>query len=123
MPLHSAVKFGRRILGAPTMTLHSKREIKPGNSVSSDGQIADFIRENAETIYHPVGTCRMGADPDSVVDPELKVRGIEGLRVVDASIMPTMLSANLNAGAMMIGEKGADMILDKPALEPIIISD
>ena len=67
----SAVKFGRRILGAPTMALHSKREIKPGNSVSSDSQIADFIRENAETIYHPVGTCRMGADPDSVVDLSL----------------------------------------------------
>ena len=111
MPLHSAVKFGRRILGAPTMALHSKREIKPGNSVSSDGQIADFIRENAETIYHPVGTCRMGADPDSVVDPELKVRGIEGLRVVDASIMPSLVAGNTNAPTMMIAENAADILL------------
>ena len=107
----AAVKFGRRILGAPTMALHSKREIKPGNSVSSDGQIADFIRENAETIYHPVGTCRMGADPDSVVDPELKVRGIEGLRVVDASIMPSLVAGNTNAPTMMIAENAADILL------------
>jgi len=70
-----------------------------------------------------MGTCRMGpeSDPTAVVDDQLRVRGMEGLRVVDASIMPTMLSANLNAGAMMIGEKGADMILGKPQLEPIIV--
>jgi choline dehydrogenase len=72
-----------------------------------------------------MGSCRMGpaSDPMSVVDEKLCVRGIDGLRVVDASIMPTMLSANLNAGAMMIGEKGADMILGKPSLEAIIIPD
>ena len=93
------------------MALHSKREIKPGNSVSSDSQIADFIRENAETIYHPVGTCRMGADPDSVVDPELKVRGIEGLRVVDASITPSLVAGNTNAPTMMIAENAADILL------------
>jgi len=107
----SAVKFGRRVLGAPTMALHSKREVMPGNSVSSDSQIAEFIRENAETIYHPVGTCRMGADPESVVDPELKVRGVEGLRVVDASIMPSLVAGNTNAPTMMIAENAADILL------------
>lgn len=107
----SAVKFGRRILGAPAMALHSKREVMPGNSVSSDSQIADYIREHAETIYHPVGTCRMGADLDSVVDPELKVRGVEGLRVVDASIMPGLVAGNTNAPTMMIAENAADILL------------
>jgi choline dehydrogenase-like flavoprotein len=109
----SAVKFGRRILGAPTMALHSKQEVMPGKSVSSDSQIADFIRANAETIYHPVGTCRMGADQNSVVDPELKVRGVEGLRVVDASIMPSLVAGNTNAPTMMIAENAADMLLGK----------
>ncbi|EUC70822.1 choline dehydrogenase [Alcanivorax sp. 97CO-5] len=109
----SAIKFGRRILGAPTMALHSKREVMPGESVSTDAQLTDFIRENAETIYHPVGTCRMGADPDSVVDPELKVRGVEGLRVVDASIMPSLVAGNTNAPTMMIAENAADILLGK----------
>lgn len=107
----SAVKFGRRILGAPPMALHSKREVMPGDSVSSDSQITEYIREHAETIYHPVGTCRMGADTDSVVDPELKVRGIEGLRVVDASIMPSLIAGNTNAPTMMIAENAADILL------------
>ena len=72
-----------------------------------------------------MGTCRMGpeTDPTAVVDSRLRVRGIDGLRVIDASIMPTMLSANLNAAAMMIGEKGSDLVLGKEALEPIIVPD
>ncbi|MDE0808552.1 MAG: GMC oxidoreductase, partial [Alphaproteobacteria bacterium] len=75
--------------------------------------------------YHVMGTCRMGPDSDStaVVDDRLKVKGLDGLRVIDASIMPTMLSANLNAAAMMIGEKGSDLLLGKAALEPIIVTD
>ena len=79
--------------------------------MQSDGQIVDFIRRKAETIYHPVGTCRMGADADSVVDPQLRVRGVQGLRVVDASVMPTLIGGNTNAPTVMIAERAADLIL------------
>lgn len=85
-------------------------ELRPGPAVQSDEAWADFIRREAFPAYHPVGTCRMGGDPDSVVDPQLRVRGVEGLRVADASIMPTIPSANTNAPAIMIGEKAADLI-------------
>ncbi|MCW9044941.1 MAG: choline dehydrogenase [Alphaproteobacteria bacterium] len=79
--------------------------------ISSDESIRQFIRAHSDTIYHPVGTCKMGVDDMAVVDPQLKVRGLEGLRVVDASVMPTLIGGNTNAPAMMIGEKAADMIL------------
>ena len=107
----AAFKAGRRILEAPAMSVHSKYEVHPGKSVQTDDEIAAFIRESAETIYHPVGTCRMGADKDSVVDPELKVRGVSGLRVVDASIMPSLVAGNTNAPTMVIAENAAEIIL------------
>ncbi|MBC7152328.1 MAG: choline dehydrogenase [Rhizobium sp.] len=107
----AAFKVGRRILEAPAMVSHSKYEVQPGKSVQTDDEIAAFIRESAETIYHPVGTCRMGADKDSVVDPELKVRGVSGLRVVDASIMPSLVAGNTNAPTMVIAENAAEIIL------------
>ncbi len=106
------VRLSREILGQPAFKPFRGHEIFPGNDIADRNGMIDFIRNKAETIYHPVGTCRMGPDPHSVVDPELKVRGVEGLRVVDASIMPTLVGGNTNAPTIMIAEKAADMILD-----------
>ena len=86
-------------------------EIQPGPNIKSDKDLLSHIRERSETAYHPVGTCRMGSDEFAVVDNELKVRGIQNLRIADASIMPTLVSGNTNAVCMMIGEKCADLIL------------
>ncbi|MBL8552502.1 MAG: GMC family oxidoreductase N-terminal domain-containing protein [Hyphomonadaceae bacterium] len=91
------------------------REILPGAEADSDAALDAFIREHAGVTQHPVGTCAMGAGPEAVVDPQLRVRGLEGLRVVDASIMPTVPGANTNASAVMIGEKGADLVLGRNA--------
>ena len=82
----------------------------PGAEVQTDEQIAEAVRAGAETLYHPVGTCKMGTDEMAVVDPQLRVRGVEGLRVVDASIMPVVTAGNTNAPTTMIAEKAADMI-------------
>lgn len=100
----------RRIFAAAPLASAVEAEIAPGPSVTSDEQLADFVRRNGKSSYHPVGTCKMGSDPMAVVDERLRVRGIGGLRVVDASIMPTLTSGNTAAPAMMIGEKGAAMI-------------
>jgi choline dehydrogenase len=86
-------------------------EIAPGAHLKSDDEILEWVRNNAETTYHPVGTCKMGGDAMAVVDNELRVHGIQGLRVADASIMPTLTSGNTNAPCIMIGEKCAEMVL------------
>jgi choline dehydrogenase-like flavoprotein len=100
----------RRILGQPALARHGARELSPSANARSDAEIEAFIRGHADTIYHPVGSCRMGNGALDVVDAELRVRGIERLRVVDASIMPTIVSGNTNAPTIMIAEKAADMI-------------
>ncbi|MBL8673438.1 MAG: hypothetical protein JNL07_01010 [Rhodospirillales bacterium] len=101
----------RRIVEAPPMDALRGEEFSPGKDVASDEQILTWIRENSQTAYHPIGTCRMGpAGPKTVVDDKLKVHGIEGLRVADASIFPTMPSGNTNAPSIMVGEKAADIL-------------
>ena len=84
--------------------------LRPGPDVKSDEQIADYVRKVGSTVFHPCGTCRMGEDDNAVVDSALRVRGIEGLRVVDASVMPAMPSPNIHPATIMVAEKGSDMI-------------
>lgn len=106
-----AVRIARSVMTAPAMAHLQVSELAPGASLTTDDEILDWVRGSAETTYHPVGTCKMGNDPMAVVDAQLRVRGIEGLRVADASIMPTLTSGNTNAPSIMIGEKAADMVL------------
>lgn len=108
----AAVKRVREIYGAPALDSYRGSEIRPGSHVQSDEDILEFIRSEAESVYHPVGTCKMGSDDMAVVDERLRVHGIQSLRVADASIMPTITSGNTNAPAVMIAEKCADMLLE-----------
>jgi choline dehydrogenase len=121
----SAMKLSRKLIHTDAMKPYFDGEVYPGDDVQSDDELLEAARHYGNTTFHVMGTCRMGpdSDPTAVVDDRLRVRGVENLRVIDASIMPAMVSANLNAAAMMIGEKGADMVLGKPALEPIILPD
>jgi len=109
-------KLARQVLQQPAFAPHRLQELEPGAAVQSDEQIRDFIRRRAETVYHPVGTCKMGRDAMAVVDPRLRVHGLEGLRVVDASVMPTLIGGNTNAPTTMIAERAADLILQDAAL-------
>lgn len=115
--LLAGIEITRRIANSPALAPFRGKEYWPGEAVRNRDDMIAAVRDWAETIYHPVGTCRMGADPASVVDPELRVRGVEGLRVVDASVMPTLISGNTNAPTMMIAEKASDMILGARPLE------
>lgn len=106
-----AIKILRQINSQPAFKELWDVEIVPGNETQTDTEILDSIRHGGGTVFHPVGTCRMGSDDRAVVDPELKVRGVDGLRVIDASVMPTITSANTNAATLMIGQKGAAMMM------------
>ncbi len=107
------VRLLRRLAGAKAMDPIRGEELSPGSAVASDDEILAWIRESAETAYHPIGTCRMGpAGRTTVVDDRLRVHGLSGVRVADASIMPTMISGNTNAASIMIGEKASDMIME-----------
>jgi choline dehydrogenase len=110
-----AVRIARSIMTAPAMAPLQISEIGPGTALTTDDEILDWVKRVAETTYHPVGTCKMGSDAMAVVDSQLRVHGIEGLRVADASIMPTLTSGNTNAPSIMIGEKAADMVLSAAA--------
>ncbi|HEX7969485.1 MAG TPA: choline dehydrogenase [Stellaceae bacterium] len=113
--LIEGIRRGREILSAKPLRAHLGPERLPGAAQQSDAQLEDFIRATAETEYHPVGTCKMGSDRMAVVDERLRLRGIDGLRVIDASIMPTLVSGNTNAPVIMIAEKGAAMVLEDAA--------
>ena len=109
--LIDGMKIARRIVGQPAMHQYVDFEMSPSEKVQTDAQWLNFARDNGQTIYHPIGTCRMGTDPQAVVDPRLKFKGIAGLRVVDASVMPAMVSGNTQCAVMMVAERGADLIL------------
>jgi choline dehydrogenase len=117
-PLIRAIRLARRILAAENFARYHGTEIAPGAAVQSDAEIADFIRSSSYTVHHQVGTCRMGEHPEAVVDSQLRLRGVEGLRVVDASVMPRIIGGNTNAVVVMIAEKAADLIRQRPLLVP-----
>ena len=104
------MKIGRRIINNPVLDRYRAFEMNPGDKYRTDAELLEFARINGQTTYHVTGTCKMGHDPMAVVDDELRVHGIAGLRVIDASIMPTLVSGNTNAAVIMIAEKGADMV-------------
>ena len=106
----AGLKLCRQILATPHMQSFIEAEFQPGSTVKNDEELLDYARRRGGTVYHPTSTCKMGSDPMAVVDAELRVHGVDGLRVADASIMPTVVSGNTNAAAIMIGEKAADMI-------------
>jgi choline dehydrogenase len=117
-PLIRAIKIARRILGAPSFARYHAAETAPGAAIQSDADIGDFIRASSYTVHHQVGTCRMGEHPEAVVDSQLRLRGLDGLRIVDASVMPLVIGGNTNAVAVMIAEKAADLIRQRPLLPP-----
>jgi len=121
--LRDGVKLAREIASQPSMTPYVAAEYAPGTTQVTDAEIDAYVRATSITVHHPLGTCKMGPDGDesAVVDPELKVRGTEGLRVADASIMPDLISGNINAAVIMIAEKAADMIRGNPALFPLFL--
>jgi choline dehydrogenase len=116
----AALRLARRILRSAPLAPYYDGEKTPGEEIEGDDELLAYGRESCSACYHPMGTCRMGRhdDPGAVVNAELRVHGLEGLRVVDASVMPTMPSGNLNAPTLMIAEKASDMILGRPPLPP-----
>jgi choline dehydrogenase len=105
------VRLAQRIVEAPALASQVAGCWKPGPDVQTDAQVLQYVRDTGMTIFHPSGTCRMGTGDDAVVDDTLRVHGLSGLRVADCSIMPTIVSGNTNAAALMIGEKAADLVL------------
>jgi len=118
-PLLRGLRLARRILAMPELARYQAHEILPGPALQQDDELRDYIRRQCSAVHHPGGSCRMGSDDAAVVDPSLRVRGIEGLRVVDASVFPRMVSGNSNAAAVMVAEKASDLILGKPAPAPL----
>jgi choline dehydrogenase len=118
--LSAGLNHTRRIFSQAAMAPYTVAETVPGPAVQSDDQFREFARNNGTNVFHPVGTCKMGTDPMAVVDPRLRVHGIQGLRVIDASIMPAVTTGNTNAPTIMIGEKGAVMIKEDVRAQPAV---
>jgi len=118
--MRAGIRLAREIFNQPAVRAHTSIEVAPGPDKTSDADLDAYARATATTVYHPLGTCRMGpaSDDDAVVDPELRVHGIEGLRVVDASVMPDLVGGNINAPVIMIAEKAADLIRGRTPLAP-----
>ncbi len=121
--LLAGMKLARALLASKPLEPYYDHEAFPGPDVRTDDDLLDTAKQRGTTLFHPMGTCRMGpaTDPSAVVDDQLRVHGLKGLRVIDASIMPMMISANLNASALMIGEKGADLIRRRAAPEAVAL--
>ena len=109
-------KLARELFAQPAFDAYRGAPIHPPRDDLTDAELVAFIRAKAETVYHPVGSCRMGFDDDAVVDPALRVRGLDGLRVIDASVMPTLIGGNTNAPTIMIAERASDLIRNRPVL-------
>jgi len=122
-PLIRGMRLVRRIFASPAFAPYRARETAPGEAAQSDADLVAYIRAEAYTVHHPVSTCRMGTDALAVVDPQLRVAGVEGLRVADASVFPSIIGGNTNAAVVMIAEKAADMILGRSPLAPATIGD
>jgi choline dehydrogenase len=116
-PLIRAIRLIRRIFAAGPFKPFGASESAPGSGIQSDAELAAYVRAQAYTVHHPVSSCRMGKDPQAVVDPQLRVWGTEGLRVVDASVFPSIIGGNTNAAVVMVAEKAADMIVGRPPRE------
>ncbi len=122
-PLLRGIRLVRRIFASPAFAPYQARETAPGDAAQTDADLVGYIRSEAYTVHHPVSTCRMGADPLAVVDAQLRVAGIEHLRVADASVFPSVIGGNTNAAVVMIAEKAADMILGHAPLPPAAIDE
>lgn len=118
-PLVRGLKLARRILATPAFAPYNGSEFLPGSKVASDDDFKSYLRDTTATVFHPAGSCRMGVDDAAVVTPELKVRGVDGLRVADASIFPRLMGGNTNAPVVMVAEKAADMIVGRTPPPPI----
>jgi choline dehydrogenase len=120
-PLIRAIKLSRRILATPNFARYRATEVAPGVRVQTDADIGDFIRSTAYTVHHQVGTCRMGSGAQAVVDPQLRLLGLSGLRVADASVIPSIVGGNTNAVVVMIAEKAVDLIRERPLPAPALL--
>ena len=108
--------MARNVMSQPSLAAFQDAELAPGPGVNTDDEIDSYIRATSATAHHPLGTCKMGIDDNAVVDAELRVRGVDGLRVVDASTMPDLVGGNINAAVLMIAEKASDMIRGRAPL-------